>query len=153
VQWFDWQWRRLEEFEPRALYEMLGLRQRIFVIEQRCVYLDVDGVDPDTEHLTGHDGDTLACCLRLLPPGVRGREAAIGRVAVDRRYRRRGLAGEMMRLALERVRERHGDPPVRLAAQTHLEAFYAGFGFEPVSPPYDDDGIEHVDMLREPGEP
>jgi ElaA protein len=151
MQWFEWRWRRLEEFEPLALYELQALRQRIFVIEQRCVYLDADGMDADTEHLTGHDGDTLACCLRLLPPGVHGREAAIGRVAVLRRYRRRGLAHEMLRQALQRVRERHRDAPVRLAAQQHLTALYLAFGFEPVSPPYDEDGIAHVDMLRAPG--
>lgn len=151
MQWFDWRWRRLEEFSPQALYEMLALRQRVFVVEQRCVYLDADGMDGDTEHLTGHDGDALACCLRLLPPGVHGREAAIGRVAVQRRYRRRGLAREMLRQGLERVRERHGDAPVRLAAQAHLTALYEAFGFETVSAPYDEDGIAHVDMLRMPG--
>ena len=150
MQWFEWRWRALAQFEPDALYQMLALRQRIFVVEQRCVYLDADGMDGATEHLTGHDGDVLACCLRLLPPGVRGREAAIGRVAVDRRYRRKGLAREMMVRALARVRERDDRAPVRLAAQQHLCGFYAGFGFEPASAPYDEDGIMHVDMVREP---
>ncbi len=151
MHWIEWRWRRLEEFDAPALYEMLALRQRIFVIEQRSLYLDADGLDSETEHLTGHEGEHLACCLRLLPPGVRGRDAAIGRVAVDRAWRGQGLAREMMTLALARIRERHGPVAVRLAAQQHLVPFYAGFGFDPVSPPYDEDGIPHVDMLREGG--
>ena len=150
MQWFTWHWRRLDDFEPRPLYDMLALRQRIFVLEQRCVYLDADGMDGDTEHLTGHDGEVLICCLRLLPPGLHGPQAAIGRVAVHRRYRRRGLAREMLRRALERVRAQHGDAPVRLAAQAHLSALYEAFGFEAVSAPYDEDGIAHVEMLRAP---
>jgi ElaA protein len=147
MQWIEWQWRRLEAFDAPALYEMLALRQRVFVVEQNCIYLDADGFDGDTEHLTGHDGDRLVCCLRLMPPGVHGREAAIGRVAVDRNYRRQGLAAEMVRNTLTRIEERHGTVRVRLAAQQYLVNFYASFGFEPVSEPYDEDGILHVDML------
>ena len=147
MQLIEWRWRQLDDFDPRSLYQMLALRQRIFVVEQRCVYLDADGLDADTEHLTGHDGAHLACCLRLMHPGVHGPRAAIGRVAVERGYRGQGLAREMMVTALARIRQRHGAVPVSLAAQEHLARFYAGFGFEPVSAPYDDDGIPHVDML------
>jgi len=149
MQWIEWRWRRFEELDARALYELLALRQRVFVLEQRSPYLDADGLDPDAEHLTGHDGERLACCLRLMPAGVHGREAAIGRLAVARGYRRGGLAREMMQRALARVAARHGRTPVRLAAQQHLVGFYAGFGFEPVSAPYDEDGIPHVDMRRD----
>ena len=149
MQLIEWRWRRLDEFDSRSLYQMLALRQRIFVIEQRCIYLDTDGLDGDTEHLTGHDGDHLACCLRMMPPGLRGRAAAIGRVAVDRAYRGQGLAREMMGLALARIQQRHAPVPVRLAAQEHLGGFYASLGFEAVSQPYDEDGIAHVDMLLE----
>jgi ElaA protein len=149
MQLIEWRWRRLEQFDPRSLYQMLALRQRIFVIEQRCIYLDTDGLDGETEHLTGHDGEHLACCLRIMPPGLHGRAAAIGRVAVDRGYRGQGLAREMMRLALDRIRQQHGPVSVALAAQAHLGDFYASFGFEAVSAPYDEDGIPHVDMLLE----
>ena len=127
---------------------MLALRQRVFVIEQRCIYLDADGVDAITEHLTGYDGDELVACLRLLPPHVKGPEAAIGRVAVARRYRRQGLGRELMRHAMQRLREQHHGPATHLAAQAHLVGFYASFGFAPISEPYDEDGIPHVDMRR-----
>ena len=150
MQWFDWRWQQLEEFEAKDLYQMLALRQRIFVMEQRCIYLDADGVDAITEHLTGYDGDELVACLRLLPPHVKGPEAAIGRVAVARRYRKQGLGRELMRRALQRLRDHHRDPAVYLAAQSHLADFYASFGFEAVSELYDDDGIPHVDMRRPP---
>lgn len=148
MQWFEWRWQRLDEFAPRDLYQMLALRQRIFVIEQRCIYLDADGVDAITEHLTAYDGDELVACLRLLPPHVKGPEAAIGRVAVARRYRRQGLGRELMRHAMQRLVEQHRNPTAHLAAQAHLVAFYAAFGFDPISEPYDDDGIAHVDMRR-----
>lgn len=148
MQHIDWRWQRLEEFKATELYQMLALRQRVFVIEQRCIYLDADGVDTLTEHLTGHDGEQLIGCLRLLPPHVKGPEAAIGRVAVARRYRRKGLGRELMRCAMQRLRDRYRDPAVHLAAQAHLVEFYAAFGFEAISDPYDDDGIPHVDMRR-----
>ena len=151
MQWFDWRWHRLDEFAAGNLYQMLALRQRIFVMEQRCIYLDADGVDTITEHLTGHDGDETVACLRLLPPHVKGPEAAIGRVAVARRYRRQGLGHELMRQAMQRLHEKHRDPAVYLAAQAHLVAFYASFGFEPVGEPYDEDGIAHIDMRRPAG--
>ena len=151
MQWFDWRWQRLDEFKANDLYQMLALRQRIFVIEQHCIYLDADGVDAITEHLTGYDGDEIVACLRLLPPHVKGPEAAIGRVAVARRYRRQGLGRELMRRAMQHLHDQYRNPAVHLAAQTHLTAFYASFGFDPISEPYDEDGIEHVDMRREAG--
>ena len=151
MQYIDWRWQRLDEFEANELYQMLALRQRVFVIEQRCIYLDADGVDTLTEHLTGHDGEQLIGCLRLLPPHVKGPEAAIGRVAVTRRYRRQGLGREVMRRAMQRLSEEHRDPAVHLAAQAHLVAFYASFGFDPIGEPYDEDGIMHVDMHRPAG--
>ena len=147
MQLIGWRWRRLGDFDAQGLYQLLALRQRIFVLEQRSPYLDADGLDAGSEHLTGHDGDTLAACLRLLPPADGRREAAIARVAVDRGYRGQGLAREMMRQALVRVRHRHGRVPVRLAAQQHLLPFYGSLGFDPVSAPYDEDGIMHVEML------
>ena len=149
MQHIDWRWRRLADFDAESLYDLLALRQRVFVVEQRSIYLDADGLDADTWHLTGHDGERLAGCLRLMPPGVHGPEAAIGRVAVARGYRGQGLGREMMRLALARVAARHGAVAVRLAAQAHLQDFYAGFGFETVSAPYDEDGVLHVDMRRD----
>ena len=149
MQYVEWRWRRLDDFDAAGLYQLLALRQRIFVIEQRSIYLDADGLDTDTWHLTGHDGERLACCLRLMPPRVHGPEAAIGRVAVARAYRGQGLGQEMMRLALARIDERHAQAAVRLAAQAHLQPFYGAFGFETVSAPYDEDGVPHVDMRRE----
>ena len=148
MEYIDWRWQRLDEFKAYELYQMLALRQRVFVIEQRCIYLDADGVDTLTEHLTGHDGDQLVGCLRLLPPHVKGPEAAIGRVVVARQYRRKGMGSELMRCAMQRLRDRYRDPAVHLAAQSHLVDFYATFGFEAISEPYDDDGIPHVDMRR-----
>ena len=151
MQYVAWRWRRLADFDAEALYDMLALRQRVFVVEQRSIYLDADGLDTDTWHLTGHDGERLAGCLRLMPPGVHGPQAAIGRVAVARGYRGQGLGREMMRLALERIAARYGAVVVRLAAQAHLQSFYAAFGFETVSAPYDEDGVLHVDMRRDVG--
>jgi ElaA protein len=140
-----------DALSPLALYELMALRQRVFVVEQRCIYLDADGEDMGATHLLGRDdAGHLAAYARLLGPGVRFAEHAIGRVVVAPEARGRGLARALMERALASIRAAHGEVPVALAAQAHLERFYASLGFERVGESYDEDGIPHVDMRRPP---
>lgn len=138
----------LDELSPRALYEVLALRQRVFVVEQDCAYLDADGLDHVARHLLAWEDDRLVAYARLLPPGLRFVERAIGRVVVAPAARGRGLARELMERAIASIRAAHGDVPIALAAQAHLEPFYASLGFERTGDQYDEDGIPHVDMRR-----
>lgn len=137
-----------DDLTPRQLHDALALRQRVFVVEQACVYQDVDGKDPNALHLLGrNETATLVAYARILPPGARFDVAAIGRVVVAPEHRGQGLARALMLEAIRIARDHHG-PRVALSAQAHLEAFYASLGFVRVGDVYDEDGIPHVDMRR-----
>jgi ElaA protein len=130
---------------------MLVLRSRVFVVEQQCVYLDPDGLDVDAFHLFGWLDDsrtTLVSGVRILPPGAVYEEASIGRVVTAPEYRGRGAGRVLMDRALEDCRRLYPSSAIRIGAQRYLERFYASLGFVTVSDPYDEDGIEHVTMLR-----
>jgi len=140
-----WHDRAFAELTTDELYAIIALREQVFVVEQRCVYLDADGVDPRCRHLWAQDGGEIVAYLRLIPPGVTYEQAAIGRVIVAQRMRGTGLGRELMRRGLAAA----GAVPVRLGAQAHLEKFYTDLGFRRVSDVYDEDGIPHIQMLRE----
>lgn len=140
-----WHERTFDELTRDELYAILALRARVFVVEQRCAYQDVDGLDPRCRHLWATDEGEIVAYLRLIPPGVTYDEAAIGRVIVAQRMRGTGLGRELMRRGLAAA----GAVPVRLGAQAHLEKFYTDLGFRRVGDVYDEDGIPHIEMLRE----
>jgi len=140
-------WHRFGDFSGARLYEMLRFRQAIFVVEQSCAFPDLDGLDERAQHLLATIDDTLVGYLRLIPfPGEA--RVAIGRVAVIARCRRRGLARRLMAEALARSSRDYPDHTVTLTAQTFLVAFYETLGFRPISAPFDDYGIAHVEMAR-----
>ncbi|HUR41390.1 MAG TPA: GNAT family N-acetyltransferase [Verrucomicrobiae bacterium] len=143
-----WRWYRFDELPPAVLYEMMRLRSAIFVVEQDCVFPDMDGRDPQCEHLGGYDGERLVAGLRLVPPGVRTPEVSLGRVVVAREARGRGLGRAVMQEGLRACAQRHPGAPVKVSAQQHLEKFYESLGFRTVAPMYMEDGIPHVDMVR-----
>lgn len=144
-----WQWQAWQALTPDALYALLQLRSAVFVVEQNCVFPDMDGRDPACEHLCGWDEDgALLAYLRLVPPGVRTPEVSLGRVVVAASTRGRGLGRAVMQEGLQRCAERHPGRPVKVSAQQHLETFYGSLGFGRVSAPYLEDGIWHVDMLK-----
>jgi len=139
------------ELTVTALYELLRLRAAVFVVEQRCPYQDLDGLDARAWHLTGHAGDELAAYARLLPPGAAWAEASVGRIVTAGAVRGRGYGRALVARALGELRGRLGDAPVRIGAQRYLETFYREFGFAVAGAPYDEDGIPHVPMLRPAG--
>lgn len=143
-----WSWHRWDELTPDVLYAFLRLRSAIFVVEQDCVFAEMDGRDPQCEHLCGWHGTELAAYLRLVPPGVRTPEVALGRVVVAPSARGRGLGRAVMLEGLARCAQRYPGQPVKVSAQKHLEKFYASLGFATAGAPYDEDGIPHIDMLK-----
>jgi len=148
----QWQLSRLPELSAADLYAALAARQVVFAVEQQCAYLDADGLDLDAWHLLGWAGDgpgrALACYLRILAPGARYAEPAIGRVLTTPTFRGTGLGRVLMEEGLARAARLFPGAPVRIAAQQRLESFYASLGFRTVSAPFDEDGIPHVEMLR-----
>jgi ElaA protein len=147
-----WEWLHFEKLPAQTLYELLSLRQRVFVLEQRCFYLDADGLDQKAWHLLGWVKESsgrpsLVAYLRVLPPGARYAEHSIGRVLTSPEIRGRGCGRLVMQEGLARIAQEFGAVPVRISAQAHLEKFYGELGFKPVGIPYDEDGIPHLEMM------
>ena len=140
-------WRAFDALTTAELYQLLRLRTDVFVVEQACVFADIDGKDQETLHLLVMVGDALAGYLRVFPPAGEV-PARIGRVVVAPAYRSTGLGRRLMAAALDEIDARFGAVPVELAAQSHLERFYAGFGFVRTAEDYLEDGIPHCDMHR-----
>ena len=148
-----WQCCPFNELTTGELYAVMEVRQRVFVVEQNCAYLDADGSDHFAHHLLGWrntpDGLLLGAYARLFPPGVKYTESSIGRVLTHPSARGDGLGRALMAEAIQRMADLGWGRPIRLAAQMYLEAFYEEFEFRRVSDPYLEDNIWHVDMLRE----
>lgn len=142
-----WECSSFDALTPSALYSALQLRQRVFVVEQSCAYLDADGYDGECLHLMGWNDASLVAYARLVPPGVKYEQASIGRVATHPSWRGVGLGKQLMAEAMEQARARGWMGPLIIQAQIYLENFYEGFGFRRISEPYVEDGITHVDML------
>lgn len=126
---------------PELAYELLRLRQDVFVVEQACPYPDLDGRDLEagTRHVVLRDEDTLLGCARVLDDGDVWR---VGRVALRPEARGQGLADHLVTTALQVCKGRE----VVLDAQSPLASWYAGLGFEVDGPEFLEDGIPHVPM-------
>ncbi|NNB94149.1 GNAT family N-acetyltransferase [Corallococcus exiguus] len=146
----DWQWKRFSELTLEELYRMLALRSEVFVVEQRSLYLDADGLDAECFHLLGGVPGTeqLGAYLRALPPGLKFPEASLGRVVTAPALRGQRQGRDLVERGLHFLAERFPGAPVRIGAQAYLQRFYEGFGFVAVSDIYDEDGIPHLDMRR-----
>lgn len=147
----EWQWRRYGELAPLEIYAIFGARQAVFVVEQNAPYQDMDGKDLDAWHLVGWSGKEVAAYLRLIAPGVSFAEPSLGRVLTTKIGRGAGLGRELIARGLEKMCELYPTLPTRIGAQAHLQKFYGSFGFVQASEPYDEDGIPHIEMRREPG--
>lgn len=136
------------ELSLADLHDILRLRVDVFVVEQRCSYLEVDGHDPAAVHVMGRDeAGRLIAYARILPPQAGGLPH-IGRVVVHSDARGGGSGREVMRQTLRALQALHGSPRSAVAAQAHLEKFYGSLGYRRTGPIYDWDGIPHVDMER-----
>jgi len=144
-----WSLRRLDQLSPAELHDLLRLRQDVFIVEQDCAFHEIDGRDPQAWHLLGVDETgRLIAAARIFEPGALTEEAVIGRVVVALPARGSGLGRRLMQEAMRRVDELAPNAPMRVAAQQHLEDFYASLGFRTVGKSYVEDGILHVDMVR-----
>ena len=130
------------------LYALLRLRSEIFVVEQNCVFLEQDNKDQKSWHLLITDAGRIAAYSRILPPGLSYSEMSIGRVVTAQFARGTGLGYVLMQRSVEACFELFGEGPIRIGAQYHLKKFYASIGFEVAGEIYDEDGINHVEMLR-----
>jgi Predicted acyltransferase len=141
--------RRMDEFSAADLYALLKLRVDVFVVEQKCPYNEIDGKDPEALHLRLLEGDELIAAARIFAPAGPEKPSKIGRVVVSPDHRGKRLGESLMREAVHQCEDRFPAHPIALSAQSHLERFYRSFGFAPVSEEYLEDGIPHVDMVRQ----
>jgi len=146
-----WHWQHFAELGPADLYDILVIRQRVFIVEQHCAYLDADGEDPSALHLCGRTTDAmLAAYLRLLPPGRRFTGPSIGRVVTAPEVRRSGIGRLLMMEGIWKAREVYPGQPLYVSAQRYLEGFYFSLGFVTQGHPKMEDGIPHIAMMRPP---
>jgi len=147
---FDWRWKHFGELTSLEIYRVLAARSDVFVVEQDCVYGDVDGLDIHAWHLMAFKGDALACYLRVLLPDPKGDDTdiRIGRVLTTREFRGIGLGQKMVERALVHIAGQWPLQPIRLHAQAHLQRFYGAFGFEPISDVHVEDDIPHIWMRK-----
>ncbi|MFT3711727.1 MAG: GNAT family N-acetyltransferase [Archangium sp.] len=143
-------WLPFSSMSGREVHDVMQLRSRVFVVEQNCAYLDADGVDPQCWHaLLRDEKGALVATARIVPPGVKYVEPAIGRVVSAPEARRTGAGRALMISAIEQTKRLFPGQTIRIGAQRYLEKFYGSLGFVPTGEPYDEDGIPHIEMLRD----
>jgi ElaA protein len=137
-----------EQLSAAQLYDILQLRSDVFVVEQACIYQDIDGKDTQdgVHHLMMIVDDVLIGYARLLPKGISYDDVSIGRVLIARQARGNNLGKTLIAHCLAQIATLWPSQSVTIGAQSHLSGLYQAFGFKEVSPHYLEDGIEHVDM-------
>jgi ElaA protein len=135
------------ELSNLELYKIIEARVDVFVVEQKCPYKECDNKDQASYHLYYKNQDQIAAYLRIIPPGIAYPEIAIGRVLVNKKYRRRGLAKKIMKKAISFIKNNFDSKIIKLSAQEYIVEMYQELGFEVISDRYLEDSIPHYDMI------
>ncbi|WRP07420.1 GNAT family N-acetyltransferase [Rossellomorea aquimaris] len=143
----NWKLKSFNELSTHELYGILQVRTQVFVVEQECPYMEVDGKDLHAYHLYKEENGDVVAYARLLPAGVSYKEPSIGRVLVKDDYRGKGLASELVKRGLDFIHDELSERTVKIQAQEYLREFYGSFGFRAITETYLDDGIPHIDMI------
>jgi ElaA protein len=144
----EWQIKSFETLSVTELYDILRLRSEIFVVEQNCVYLDMDNKDQKALHLFGTFEGKIVAHARLFKPGISFVHASIGRVTVDAKHREKKWGHELMRQAIAGVLHHYGETEITIGAQLYLKKFYESHGFVQTSEMYLEDDIPHIQMEK-----
>ena len=141
--------KNFEDLTAAELYAILQLRNQVFVVEQKCIFQDADDKDQDSFHLMGFAEKRLIAYTRIVPPGISYSEASIGRVVTAPSVRGNGTGKALLQQSIRTLYELLGHQPIKMGAQLYLKHFYESFGFRQISDIYDEDGIDHIYMLKE----
>ncbi|KAB7672244.1 GNAT family N-acetyltransferase [Bacillus sp. B1-b2] len=145
----EWSIKKFNELSTEELYRILQERTAVFVVEQNCPYLEVDGKDLESYHLMGSIEGELVAYLRILPPGVSYPEASLGRILVKSSYRKNGYAEELVSRGIDFIHTELQENVIKIQAQDYLRKFYGSFGFISITDVYLEDNIPHIDMILE----
>lgn len=145
----EWKIKSFEALSVHELYDLLRLRSEIFVVEQNCVYLDLDGKDKVALHLFGEFEGKIVAHARLFKAGISFENASIGRVNVAADYRDRKWGHDLMREAIAGILLHFGESQITIGAQLYLKKFYESHGFMQTSEMYLEDDIPHIEMKKE----
>lgn len=134
---------------PHELYENLRLRSEVFVAEQNCVFLDLDNKDQACHHLLMYTEHELVASSRLVPAGIAYTEMSIGRVVTSLAVRGTGVGKKLMQESIQNIYALFGQGPIKIGAQLYAKKFYEALGFEQIGEIYDEDGIDHIHMIKQ----
>ena len=140
--------KRFNELSTLELYSLLQLRSEVFVVEQNCVYQDVDGKDDNAIHVLGFLDNELASYSRIFDKGIYFEEASIGRVVVSPKHRDKKLGHDLMQVSIAAVKEHFNEHNITISAQEYLKKFYESHGFVQTSEMYLEDDIPHIQMKK-----
>ena len=142
----EFKYATINDLSSRELLACFRLRSDVFVVEQNCVYPDIDDKDLEAHHLLLLDSGKLMGYCRILPPGLSYKEPSVGRVVVKPSERGKNLGRALMKQSIHQTRELYQNQDIVISAQRYLEKFYTGLGFESEGEGYDEDGIPHIKM-------
>lgn len=137
-----------QELTKAELYDILQLRSEVFVVEQDCVYQDIDGKDQKALHILGFKNDRLIAYTRAFKPGDYFDQASIGRVVVKKDERLLKYGYGIMKASVKAIKQHFNQSTIKVSAQTYLRAFYSNLGFNQVGEEYLEDGIPHIAMIK-----
>ncbi|WP_204344514.1 GNAT family N-acetyltransferase [Psychroserpens algicola] len=137
-----------QELTTQELYDVLQLRSEVFVVEQDCVYQDIDGKDQNALHIIGYKNTNLVAYTRVFKPGDYFKYASIGRVVVRENERQYQYGYDIMKASIEAVKTHYNQTKIKISAQTYLKRFYNNLEFFEVGEEYLEDGIPHIAMIR-----
>jgi ElaA protein len=144
-----WVFKPFHQLSVDELYQLLQLRSEVFVVEQNCVFQDMDNKDQHSHHLLGYSVNLLAAYTRIVPKGISYDDyPSIGRVVTSPKVRGEGRGKELMEESIRQLHHLYGPVSIKIGAQLYLKKFYESLGFEQCGHVYDEDGIDHIPMLR-----
>ena len=141
--------KRFNELSLNELYQLLQLRSEVFVVEQNCVYQDIDGKDEKALHVIGYYEHKIVAYTRLFDKGHYFDETSIGRVVVSSKFRDKKWGYQLMEVSIEAIKTHFNETKITISAQQYLTKFYQSLGFVPTSEMYLEDDIPHIQMKRD----
>jgi ElaA protein len=145
----NWICKKFDELTPFELYSIIRLRNEVFVVEQNCVFQDADNKDQLCYHLAGWQENMLVAYTRIIPAGIIYDQISIGRVVTFAGYRGTGTGKLLMEKSIHYAYDLFGKLPIKIGAQLYLKQFYESLSFVQCSDIYLEDGIEHIQMIRQ----